>query len=104
MAGISRRKLLGGLGTGAGAIAATGLAPIRLDAEAAPVPAKKRQWVMVIDMRRCDGCTKCTQACQDTHHLPKSFEWIKVRKLQSKRGQQYFMRSSPASRWTRGSG
>ena len=91
MASLSRRKLLGGLGTGAGAIAAVGLAPIRFEAEAAPVPAKKRQWVMVIDMRRCDGCSKCTESCQEAHHLPKSFEWIKVHKLHNKRGQQYFM-------------
>ncbi len=69
----------------------TGLAPIRFDAEAAPVPAKKRQWVMVIDMRRCDGCKHCTDACQETHHLPKSHEWIKVHKLKGKRGQEYFM-------------
>jgi len=91
MASLSRRKLLGGLGTGAGAIAAAGLAPIRFEAEAAPVPAKKRQWAMVIDMRRCDGCKECTVACQEAHHLPKSFEWIKVHKLQNRRGQEFFM-------------
>jgi molybdopterin-containing oxidoreductase family iron-sulfur binding subunit len=46
---------------------------------------------MVIDMRRCDGCKDCTVACQDTHELPKTFEWIKVFEVKDKQGRGYFM-------------
>ncbi len=87
---ISRRRLLGGLGSGAGTLAAASLVPIHFDADAA-APAAAHQWAMVIDLRRCDGCAKCTEACQVTHHLPKSFEWIKVHKRKSTRGQEFFM-------------
>jgi molybdopterin-containing oxidoreductase family iron-sulfur binding subunit len=52
---------------------------------------KKRQWVMLIDMRRCDGCEKCTKACQQIHHLPSSFEWIKVFSVKDRIGREYFM-------------
>ncbi len=90
MTAISRRRLLGGLGGGAAALAATSLVPTEFSADAATPPAK-HQWAMVIDMRRCDGCAKCTEACQDAHHLPKSFEWIKVLEKRSKYGQKFFM-------------
>ena len=92
MPGISRRQLLGGIGGSAGAIAAATLTPIRFQADAATVtPSTKHQWALVIDMRRCDGCGKCTEGCQQAHHLPASFEWIKVEKKVSKSGQEYFM-------------
>ncbi len=38
----------------------------------------KRQWAFVIDLRRCDGCGKCTKGCQKMHFLPEGQEWIKV--------------------------
>jgi len=51
----------------------------------------KRQWAMVIDLRKCDGCKDCTEACQEVHHLPKSFEWIKVFEVEDKQGGSFFM-------------
>ncbi|HEY6959661.1 MAG TPA: 4Fe-4S dicluster domain-containing protein [Candidatus Limnocylindria bacterium] len=92
MPGISRRQLLGGIGGGAGALAAASLTPIRFEAEAASAtPSTQHQWVVVIDMRRCDGCAKCTVACQANHHLPKTHEWIRVDKVTSKSGQEFYM-------------
>jgi Fe-S-cluster-containing dehydrogenase component len=51
----------------------------------APVPDKEvrrgmegRKFVMVIDLAACDGCAKCTTACQAMHHIPSEREWIKV--------------------------
>ena len=37
-----------------------------------------RKWVMVIDLERCDGCKKCTEACNAEHFVPPGQEWIKV--------------------------
>ncbi|HEU5298483.1 MAG TPA: 4Fe-4S dicluster domain-containing protein [bacterium] len=37
-----------------------------------------RRWVMVIDLARCDGCRKCTKACQAEHVVPFEQEWIRV--------------------------
>lgn len=52
------------------------------DARAAPdAPAKgdsAHQWAFVVDLRRCDGCGKCTTACQEMHHLAPDQTWIKV--------------------------
>ena len=91
MGRITRRKVLGGSVAAAGAVAAAFM-PIGSPSPAAAVETqKKRQWAMVIDMRRCDGCKKCTEACQAAHHLPKSFEWLKVNEVVTTVGTRYFM-------------
>ncbi|HEY9326458.1 MAG TPA: 4Fe-4S ferredoxin, partial [Candidatus Limnocylindria bacterium] len=91
MAGqMSRRQLLGtlgGLGTG---VLAAGFVPIAFAEAQAAETGPKRQWAMVIDLRKCDGCKACTKACQETHHLPESFEWIKVFEVHDKQGGSFF--------------
>ncbi len=43
-----------------------------------------RQWMMAIDLRRCDGCQsqgtppQCTSACISGHFIPEPMEWIEV--------------------------
>jgi len=44
------------------------------------IPNKK--FVMVIDEAKCDGCKKCTEACQKMHFTESDREWIKVFKMQ----------------------
>lgn len=44
------------------------------------VPATK-QWVMVIDLARCNGCGDCQVACGAFHRVPPGQEWIKIFKL-----------------------
>ena len=44
------------------------------------IPGKK--FVMVIDLAKCDGCGKCTEACNKMHFLPPTKEWIEVIKMQ----------------------
>ncbi|MBI3509171.1 MAG: 4Fe-4S dicluster domain-containing protein [Bacteroidetes bacterium] len=41
-----------------------------------------RKFVMVIDLSKCDGCGKCTEACNKMHFLPPTKEWIEVLKMQ----------------------
>ncbi|MDO8562352.1 MAG: 4Fe-4S dicluster domain-containing protein [Candidatus Limnocylindria bacterium] len=91
---ISRRNLMAGLGATA---VAAGFVPITFDPPIGAGPAadrppqKERQWAMVIDLRKCDGCKKCTEACQTEHELPANFEWIKVFQVSDKQGRSYFM-------------
>jgi len=59
----------------------------RDDAHAGP----ERQWAVVIDLRRCDGCGECTDACQTTHYLPKDQEWIKIYRVEDHEGNKFFM-------------
>lgn len=33
-------------------------------------PIDQRKWVMVIDLRKCIGCSACTVACKAENHLP----------------------------------
>lgn len=46
--------------------------------------ARVRQWAMIIDLRRCDGCQsvdtppQCTTACVEGHFAPEPMEWIEV--------------------------
>jgi len=37
-----------------------------------------RKWVMVIDLAKCDGCGKCSEACAKMHFIPPDRQWIKV--------------------------
>lgn len=46
---------------------------------------------MVFDLRRCDGCKKCTKACQEKHFLPPEQEWIKVYSMRDRTGVEYAM-------------
>lgn len=49
-----------------------------------PPRARTRQWTMIIDLRRCDGCQsvglppQCTTACIEGHFTPEPMQWIEV--------------------------
>jgi molybdopterin-containing oxidoreductase family iron-sulfur binding subunit len=49
-----------------------------------PARARTRQWTMMIDLRRCDGCQsiglppQCTTACIEGHFAPEPMQWIEV--------------------------
>lgn len=93
---VSRRAFLRGAGAAGAAAAAGGLANLvrygdEARAQSHTTGPATRRWVMVMDLRLCDGCEKCTEACQKMHHLPKEITWIKVYKLRTAGGQEYFM-------------
>ena len=56
----------------------------------AAAPAR-RQWVMLIDLKKCDGCRKCTEACNTEHFVPPGQEWITVYEVQDEFGFRYFL-------------
>ena len=94
---MNRRQFLKGAGTLAMAGAA-GLAGLHLSQQkvmAADEPmngdTSDHQWVLVFDLRLCDGCKACTQACQKEHYLPPEQEWIKVFQMAGPLGQTYFL-------------
>ena len=49
-----------------------------------------RKWVMIIDLKKCDGCKTCTTACQSAHFIPFNQEWIKVYDLEDAFHEEYF--------------
>ena len=51
----------------------------------------EHQWVMVFDLRLCDGCRECIKGCQQEHHLDDDIEWIKVYELEDVQGRSYAM-------------
>jgi molybdopterin-containing oxidoreductase family iron-sulfur binding subunit len=51
----------------------------------------EHQWAFVIDLRRCDGCGKCTTGCQEMHYLPEDQAWIKVYEITDASGGTYSM-------------
>ncbi len=60
-------------------------------ADTSSAPDAEHQWAMVIDLRRCDGCERCTQACQELHHLNPDQKWINVYRIENANGQTHFM-------------
>ena len=64
---VSRRRFIAGT---AGAMAGTALwlEPARSFAQQADE--QGRMYVFVIDLDRCDGCRKCTEACQTEMYVP----------------------------------
>ena len=93
-----RRDFLQAAGKGLlGALLGAATLPpiVKFVAEAKGVPLRpesvKHRWTMVFDLRLCDGCAKCTDACQQMHALPKELEFIKVHELTSDAGQSFFL-------------
>jgi molybdopterin-containing oxidoreductase family iron-sulfur binding subunit len=94
--GMSRRQALLSLAAAGTALAAGPLVGtlVRASDPADPThageePLPPRRWAMVIDLRRCDGCKKCTEACQAKHYLPPGQEWIKVYTLRDRTGVEF---------------
>jgi len=52
-----------------------------LTGAAARVGVPGRKWIMAIDLAKCDGCGKCSEACSKMHFIPPTREWIKVLKI-----------------------
>lgn len=95
---ISRRRLIelfGALGVsaglGGGVLERVGTATAGGRTVRARRSTKKTlaQWMMIVDLRDCDGCKVCTAACQQVHYLPKDIEWIKVYEMTGADGQTY---------------
>ena len=92
---VSRRGLLKGVGGVAALLlaGAVGISRLPLSVTRGQTSHKKadRQWGMVVDLRRCDGCKECTGACQVTHYLSNDQEWIKVYEVETESGGTVFM-------------
>jgi dimethyl sulfoxide reductase iron-sulfur subunit len=96
---ISRRRVLRGAGAAAllAAVPAwrlAGFADQLAAAEGGEPPT--RQWVMVIDLRKCEACvTKgdaplCAEACNSAHFVPPDQQWLRIYEKQGVGG-SYFM-------------
>lgn len=79
---MTRREILAALAAAAASAA--------LPATAAAGPAG-RQWAVVIDLRRCDGCEACTRACQRAHGLGPDQTWIKTYRFADASGRIRYM-------------
>jgi molybdopterin-containing oxidoreductase family iron-sulfur binding subunit len=97
---ISRRRLFGtvsavGLGAALGARVLENPSGASAAVHTAAVTITKKkplsQWMMIVDLRSCDGCKACTASCQYYHYLPKDIEWIKVYDMVDADGQKYYL-------------
>ena len=92
--GLDRRRFLGAAVATAGALTLTGrtvaFAEDALDPQITTTPEDVPQWVMVIDLARCDGCKECTKTCQETHWTGDQ-EWIKVFEVTDEAGGTVFL-------------
>lgn len=90
--GSTRRRVLRALAVGgAGSALGGGLLAGRARAAKTEAESASHQWAFVVDLRRCDGCEKCTRACQRAHYLSKDQTWIKVYKMTNAAGQTHTM-------------
>ncbi len=97
VASPSRRRLLVTLGLAGASAMAAPLGQLVSQAASAQQPATTRQWTMVIDLRKCEGCVttgkppQCTEACNVEHFVPRDQAWIKVLRLEQPNGRSYFL-------------
>ena len=101
---IPRRRLI----QAAGALAAAGAVPGLWATGVVPRPQEAagrtqtqsrrlRQWAMVIDLRKCEGCVtqdkapRCTEGCNAEHFVPEGQQWIRVFEVEEPGGGSYFM-------------
>lgn len=87
-----RRTLLKGLAVAAvagGLAMAAGESLLNAAATHLPGSAHDARYVMVIDLAKCDGCKKCTKACNEEHFVPEGQEWIKVYSVDDGYGGKY---------------
>ncbi len=98
---VSRRQLFkaaGGVVAGLAApalIGAGGLSQPSADSRSRST--RRRQWVLVIDLRKCEGCVttgkppQCVEACNVEHFVPRGQEWIRVLEMKDLTGHTYFL-------------
>ena len=101
---LTRRQFIKKSAGAAGLLAALSfpLVPILNRVKAADNPPeeaqtgkKVRAWVMVIDLKKCEGCVtigtspQCTQACIAGHFVPKGQQWIQVYKVEMPGGSHF---------------
>ncbi len=55
------------------------------------IASEGQQWVMLIDLAKCDGCGECTVGCTVMHFVPEGQEWIKVYRVEDEYGHKYFL-------------
>ena len=101
---LTRRRFLGAL-AGVSAVVAAGSAealakhPGQRSSRASEARSSKssRQWAMVFDLRRCEGCVtidkapQCIEGCNAEHFVPEGQEWIRVFEMEGPGGHTYFL-------------
>jgi len=66
-------------------------------ARAVATASTKRQWAMVFDLRKCEGCVttddapQCIEGCNAEHFVPEGQEWIRVFEMEGQGGHTFFL-------------
>ncbi len=95
---ISRRGFLragGAVGSGLVLFAAGSAAA----AETPPSTSSgARQWAMVVDLRKCEGCVtqgkppQCAEGCNTEHYVPSGQQWMRVMRVEDDKGSHFLPR------------
>ncbi len=96
---LTRRNFLKLIGVAGAGTALGGIAWGERASASAPssMEPSDRQWVMVFDLRKCEGCVttgkapQCTEACNAEHFVPDGQQWIRVLEMQGAEGHNYFL-------------
>ena len=101
---LSRRQLLRLVGAAGVSALTVPLVPTLLSRASgaappagAPQAARLRQWAMVFDLWKCEGCVtketppQCIEACNAEHVVPAGQEWIRVFEVEGAAGHSYFL-------------
>lgn len=99
----SRRQLLKLMGAAGVATAAGSLVPALLSRadpgarNGSSAEGPNRQWAMVFDLRKCEGCVtteeapQCIEGCNSEHFVPSGQEWIRLFEVEGAAGHSHFM-------------
>jgi len=76
---INRRGFIKvSIAAAAAAAASKAAGLLRNQSTALGSPSSQRQWAMVIDQSRCNGCKQCVEACRASNDIPPEIAWNKV--------------------------
>ncbi len=88
---VTRRGFIRALGLAGAGAALAGFAVDEVAKAAEPATEAEHQWAFVVDLRRCDGCEKCTKECQEAHYLAADQRWINVYRFTDPSGRVRYM-------------
>ncbi len=95
---IGRRGFLRAGGAAGGALVLFAAGSARAAENPQQASKGARQWTMIVDLRKCDGCVtqgkppQCAEGCNAEHYVPDGQQWMRVMQVEDEKGSHFLPR------------